>query len=125
MKDNTLEEWKQRHNVLIVEMLELLKLPKELEEYCFKLWDLSRGRSPRIPTSLIVDCVYTIAHISGNRRSLKDMMAAAKIVLNRKTKPFNQDKRVDSKRWIDNDWAKGIILDIAPDPNILEDLLER
>ena len=52
-------------------------------------------------------------------------MAAAKIVLNRKTKPFNQDKRVDSKRWIDNDWAKGIILDIAPDPNILEDLLER
>jgi hypothetical protein len=53
------------------------------------------------------------------------MMSAAKSVLNRKTKPFNQDKRVESKRWIDNDWAKSAILEIVPDENILADLLER
>ena len=125
MKDSSLDEWKERHYKLIKQTLNELDLPKELEVYCFKLWDLSRSKSPRIPTSLIVDCVYTVAHISGNRRSLKDMMAAAKVVLNRKTKPFNQDKRVDSKRWIETDWAKDIIFGIAQDPQILEDLLER
>lgn len=125
MKENSMFEWKLKHRDIILEMLEVLDLPIELEKYCYQLWDESRGKSPRIPTSLIVDCVYTIAHISGNRRSLKDMVSAAKVVLGRKTKPFNQDKRVESTRWIDNDWAKSIIYRIAPDPNILEDLLER
>lgn len=125
MKESNLHDWEQKHYNIISEMIEILDLPPQLIPYCSELWDKSRRRSPRIPTSLVVDCVYTVAHISGNRRSLKDMMSAAKSVLNRKTKPFNQDKRVESKRWIDNDWAKSAILEIVPDENILADLLER
>jgi hypothetical protein len=120
-----IERWIEHHNEIIAQMVARLDLPEETANLVSELWNRTRLKAARVPKSLIVDCVYLIAHMTGNRRSINDMKDAAMSVIQRRTKPFNQDRRRDSVIWIETDWAKGIVLELIPDEQSFEDFLNR
>ena len=102
-----------------------LDLPEGIIPLVYDIWNKTRLKAARVPKSLIVDCVYLVAHMTGNRRSSKDVRDAALRVIARRTKPFNQDRRRDSVHWIEQDWAKEIVLEIIPDEESFQDFLDR
>ncbi len=120
-----IERWQEHHKEVMEQMISALDLPTESLPYVFDLWNRTRMKAPRVPKSLIVDCVYIIAHMTGNRRSIRDVKDAAFIVINRRTRPLSQDRRLGKELWIRTDWAKAIILSIIPDEDSLDDLLDR
>lgn len=106
-------------------MVEELDLPRDMSSLIHTLWNNVRLKAARVPKSLIVDCVYVIAHMTGNRRSIEDLKTAASIVIGRRTKPFNQDRRKTKEIWINTDWAKESILSLIPDEESFRDFMAR
>ena len=120
-----IERWIEHHEEVIGQFIARLDLPEELTPLVHELWNRTRLKAARVPKSLIVDCVYLVAHMTGNRRSIIDMKDAAMSVIQRRTKPFNQDRRRDSVLWIQTDWAKAIVLDLIPDEQSFADFMNR
>ena len=119
----SLERWVNNHRSVVVRMIEELNLPDELVEPCFALWKNIRTKAPRTPKSLIVDCVYIVAHMTGNRRSFTRMKDAAFIVIDRRCEPLYVDRRSKKKRWIESDWGKEAILSLIHDESSYYDLV--
>jgi len=119
----SLERWMDAHHDVVVQMIEELDLPEELVEPCFALWKNVRIKAPRTPKSLIVDCVYILAHMTGNRRSFTRMKDASFIVIDRRCEPLYVDRREKKKRWIESDWGKEAILSLINDENSYHDLV--
>lgn len=120
-----IEKWLQHHRDVIQEITDELELPEGTADLVYKLWNSARLKAPRVPKSLIIDCVYIVSHMTGNRRSITQMKNSANIVIGRRTKPFNQDRREENKIWINNDWARDIILSVIPDEDSYGELLNR
>jgi transcription initiation factor TFIIIB Brf1 subunit/transcription initiation factor TFIIB len=120
-----IERWIQHHHEVIEQFAVQLGLPEEIIPVICEIWDRTRLKAARVPKSLIVDCVYLVAHMTGNRRSIVDMKDAALSIIQRRTKPFNQDRRRDKTLWIDTEWAKNIILDVIPDEKSFTDFMNR
>jgi len=120
-----IERWIEHHHEIISHFSARLELPEEITPIICEIWDRTRLKAARIPKSLIVDCVYLVAHMTGNRRSIVDMKDAALSIIQRRTKPFNQDRRRDKVNWVETDWAKAIILDILPDEQSFDDFMNR
>jgi len=120
-----IERWEDHHKETIEQLVQRLDLPEELVPIAFAIWKASRLRAARTPKSLIVDVVYMLAHMTGNRRSITDMRDAALVVIQRRTKPFNQDRRKSEVIWIETEWARDIVLANIPDEQSFEDFLNR
>lgn len=120
-----IEKWEEHHKETIEQMVHHLDLPEQIADIVFEIWKAARLKAARVPKSLIVDCVYLVAHMTGNRRSIVDMQNSALTIIQRRTKPFNQDRRKDSISWIETPWAKKIVLSQIPDEQLLEDFLNR
>ena len=120
-----IERWEEHHRETIEQMVSRLDLPNELVPIAFTIWKLARLRAARTPKSVIVDIVYLTAHMTGNRRSITDMRDAALSVIQRRTKPFNQDRRKSKEIWIETDWARDIVLANIPDEQSFDDFLNR
>lgn len=120
-----IERWEEHHRETIEQLVARLDLPEEIVPIAFEIWRAARLKAARVPKSLIVDCVYLVAHMTGNRRSIIDMADAALTVIQRRTKPFNQDRRKESTKWIETEWAKKVVLEQIPDEQLLEDFLNR
>jgi hypothetical protein len=119
----SLERWMDNHHSVVVQIIDELDLPKELVEPCFDLWKSVRIKAPRTPKSLIVDCVYIVAHMTGNRRSFTRMKDASFIVIDRRCEPLYVDRRSKKKRWIESDWGKEAILSLINDEKSYHDLV--
>ena len=101
-----------------------LDLPEEMFDLAWNLWNLMRTRVSRTPNSLIVDCVYVMSHLIGQRRSIPSMKDAALIVLGRRTKPLAVEARGRyNTRWTMTEWGKSAILSIVPDEKSYDDLI--
>jgi hypothetical protein len=120
-----IEKWEEHHKEVTEQLVSHLDLPAEIAPLAFTIWKSARLKAARVPKSLIVDCVYMVAHMTGNRRSITDMRDSAMTVIQRRTKPFNQDRRKDSVSWIETDWAKRLVLSVIPDEQLFEDFLNR
>ncbi len=120
-----IERWEEHHRETIEQMVSHLDLPEEIVPIAFAIWKASRRYAARTPKSLIVDVVYMLAHMTGNRRSITDMRDAALSVIQRRTKPFNQDRRKASVSWIETEWARDIVLANIPNEQLFEDFLNR
>jgi len=118
-------KWQNHHLEVIEEFVAELDLPTQTSKLVHELWNDVRLQAARVPKSLIVDCVYVIAHMTGNRRSFEDMKTAANIVIGRRTKPFNQDRRKTKEIWINTEWAKEAILSLVPDEQSFKDFMAR
>jgi hypothetical protein len=118
-----LDRWKNVHLDVIRRLVDELHLPNELVEPAFALWSNVRTRAPRTPKSLAVDCVYVVAHMTGNRRSFARMKDASFIVINRRCEPLWIDRRSGKKRWHETDWGKIAILSLINDDNSYNDLV--
>lgn len=119
----SLERWMDNHHSVVARMIDELDLPEELIEPCFLLWKNVRLKAPRTPKSLIVDCVYIVAHMTGNRRSFRRMKDASFIVIDRRCEPLYVDRRSKKKRWIESDWGREAILGLINDENSYHDLV--
>ena len=120
-----IERWEEHHRETIEQMVRHLDLPEEIVPLAFEIWRASRRHAARTPKSLIVDVVYMLAHMTGNRRSITEMRNAALSVIQRRTKPFNQDRRKNSVSWIETEWARDIVLANIPNEQLFEDFLNR
>ena len=120
-----IERWEEHHLETIEQMVRRLDLPEQIIPLAFSIWKAARLRAARVPKSLIVDVVYMVAHMTGNRRSITDMRDAALVVIQRRARPFNQDRRKESTSWIETDWARAIVLANIPDERLFEDFLNR
>lgn len=120
-----IERWEDHHKETIEQLVQHLDLPQEIVPHAFAIWKASRLRAARTPKSLIVDVVYMLAHMTGNRRSITDMRDAALTVIQRRTKPFNQDRRKSKEIWIETEWAREVVLANIPDEKSFEDFLNR
>ena len=120
-----IERWQAHHKEIMEQMIVALNLPIESLPFVFELWNRTRLKAPRVPKSLIVDCIYIVAHMTGNRRSVRDVKDTAFLIINRRTRPLSQDRRSGENLWLNSDWAKEIILSIIPDEEALNDLLDR
>lgn len=120
-----IDDWIKEHRDVIEQMVAHLDLPNDLVDLAFELWDKTRIKAPRIPKSLIVDCIYIVAHMTGNRRSVNEMKDTALAIIHRKTKPFNQDKRKEKTSWVETEWAKELILSVIPDDSAFDLFLKR
>ena len=118
-------KWQNHHLEVIERFVAELELPIQMSKLIHALWNEVRLQAARVPKSLIVDCVYVIAHMTGNRRSIEDLKTAADIVIGRRTKPFNQDRRKTKEIWINTDWAKEAILSLIPDEQSFKDFMAR
>ena len=125
-KLSPLEKWLARHKETIEMMIVDLDLPLELVEIVYDLWRGCRIKAARTPNSLIVDCVYVAAFMTGNRRSIATMKGASLRIINRATQPCSHDRRMkDKTRWIQTDWGKKKILDIFVDEDSYDELIGR
>jgi len=120
-----IERWKEHHLETIEQLIRYLELPIEMAPIVYAIWDASRMRASRVPKSLIVDVIYLVAHMTGNRRSIDDMRNAALSVIQRRARPFNQDRRKGGVNWIETDWARAVVLANIPDEQSFEDFLNR
>lgn len=120
-----IERWQAHHKEIMEQMIVALDLPIESLPFVFELWNRTRLKAPRVPKSLIVDCIYIVAHMTGNRRSVRDVKDTAFLIINRRTRPLSQDRRSGDDLWLNSDWAKEIILSIIPNEEALDDLLDR
>jgi|13_taG_2_1085334.scaffolds.fasta_scaffold01419_10 hypothetical protein len=121
-----LERWLEKHHEVMEQMMIDLELPIELLNFCYDLWLGARLKAPRTPNSLIVDCIYTIAHMTGNRRSFTQMKDASMRVIGRRCEPLHHDrrrKRAGDTRWVETDWGKHLILSLVNDESSYDDLV--
>ena len=120
-----IERWQAHHKEIMEQMIVALDLPIESLPFVFELWNRTRLKAPRVPKSLILDFIYIVAHMTGNRRSVRDVKDTAFLIINRRTRPLSQDRRSGDDLWLNSDWAKEIILSIIPNEEALDDLLDR
>jgi len=119
-----IERWLQRHKEVMEQMIRDLELPEELLDLAYPLWLGSRRYAPRTPNSLIVDCVYVVAHMTGNRRSFTQMKDSSMRIIRRRCEPLHHDKRRGGDtRWVETDWGKELIISLMHDENSYEDMI--
>ncbi len=124
MTNSALQDWIDKHKEPMRKLIAELDLPEEMFDLAWDLWNLMRTRVSRTPNSLIVDCVYVMSHLIGQRRSIPSMKDAALIVLGRRTKPLAVEARGRyNERWTMTEWGKSAILSIVPDEKSYDDLI--
>ena len=119
-----LERWLEKHKEVIEQMISDLELPEELLDLSYELWMGSRRQAPRTPNSLIVDCIYVAAHMTGNRRSFTQMKDSSMRIIGRRCEPLHHDKRRGGDtRWVETEWGKNLIISLIHDENSYEDMI--
>ena len=117
------EEWEDDHYTYILMLVEQLDLPIEMVDITYAIWMDTYRKAPRTPKSLVADCVYIVAKMTGNRRSIPLVADASRIVLGSRIRVLPNDKRNrDRGRWINTEWGKKAILTHIPDEEAFDDM---
>jgi hypothetical protein len=97
-------EWFDFYRGLGAELMNALDLNEEVfHSLVFALWEETTTRVGRAPLPLMADCIYIIAKLTGNRKSIRVMKNATEEVWGKRTDILPLDRRRQTRRWV---WAK-------------------
>jgi transcription initiation factor TFIIIB Brf1 subunit/transcription initiation factor TFIIB len=122
---NSKEDFEDIHMQKAEEICEKLELPHDIAIISFELWSKLLMRVPRTPIRLLCDCIYVVAHMTGNRRSINSLADVAKKVTGFRVRAMLKDSRREGTRWVETKWVHPIILEVLPDEDALNTLLSE
>lgn len=102
-----------------------LDLPQDIAILSYDLWGALLMKVPRTPVRLLCDCIYVVAHMTGNRRSVNSLADTAKTVTGFRVRVMSKDKRREGTRWIQTPDIQPIVLSVIPDKEALDLLLSE
>ena len=114
------EEWYSYYKEKTHTLGNALNLPEIVSEQAAILWR-SALAAPRSPTTLLVDCLYICAKLSGNRISIKEMKRTTKELWGKSVGVLHLDRRSQKWRWI---WDyQDLIKSLYPDEAAWDDFV--
>lgn len=102
-----------------------LDLPQDIAILSYDLWRVLLMKVPRTPVRLLCDCIYVVAHMTGNRRSVNSLADTAKSVTGFRVRVMSKDKRREGTRWVQTTDLQPIVLSVIPDKEALDLLLSE
>lgn len=95
------QEWYEFYHSLGVELMNELNLEEvSFHELTHSLWDNTVTRVGRAPLPLVADCVYIVAKLTGQRKSIRTMKNAMQEVWGKRVDILPLDRRRQTRRWV-------------------------
>lgn len=94
-------EWYEFYHALGEELMIQLGLEEPAFHHLVNmLWDETVTRVGRAPLPLMGDCVYIVAKLTGQRKSIRSMKNAMQEVWGKRTDILPLDRRRQTRRWV-------------------------
>jgi hypothetical protein len=119
------EEFYDIHFEKAEQICAALDLPQDIAILSYDLWGALLMKVPRTPVRLLCDCIYVVAHMTGNRRSVNLLADTAKNITGFRVRVMSKDKRRRGTRWIQTAEIQPIVLGVIPDKEALDLLLSE
>ena len=95
------DEWYEFYHALGEELMNGLGLEEPaLHGLVYSLWDATVTRVGRAPLPLVADCVYIVAKLTGQRKSIRTMKNAMQEVWGKRVDILPLDRRRQTRRWV-------------------------
>ena len=95
------DEWYEFYHALGEELMNQLGLEEPaLHDLVYSLWDATVTRVGRAPLPLMADCVYVVAKLTGQRKSIRTMKNAMQEVWGKRVDVLPLDRRRQTRRWV-------------------------
>lgn len=97
-------EWYEFYHALGEELMNQLGLEESAFHHLVNmLWDETVTRVGRAPLPLMADCVYVVAKLTGQRKSIRTMKNAMQEVWGKRVDVLPLDRRRQTRRWV---WSR-------------------
>ena len=102
-----------------------LNLHQDIAILSYDLWNAMLMKVPRTPVRLLCDCIYIVAHMTGNRRSVNSLADTAKAVTGFRVRVMSKDSRRKGTRWVQTEELHPVLLSVIPDQEAFDLLLSE
>lgn len=95
------DEWYEFYHALGEELMDGLGLEEPaLHALVYSLWGATVTRVGRAPLPLMADCVYVVAKLTGQRKSIRTMKNTMQEVWGKRVDVLPLDRRRQTRRWV-------------------------